>query len=261
MKSAESSLIESIVRLAPSTLLALDYDGSLAPIVDDPEAALPVPGAIDALARLTGALGRVLIVSGRPISFLERHIPNGIDVTGLYGLEGIVDGRRWEHPEGAAWRGIIGGLAARAVNEAPDGLRVESKGLSITFHFREHPDIAERCTAWAAAEAVVTGLHMRHARMSVEMHPPIDVDKGTVIEAAASDASLVVFAGDDVGDLTAFDALDRLAARGVECRRVAVSSTESPDELIARADLEIDGPPGVAVLLAQLVEAISAAAS
>ncbi len=260
-RSDPSALVASVRAHPARTLLALDYDGSLAPIVDDPATAMPLAGSADVLVRLSQHLGRVLVVSGRPLSFLTAHLPTEVDIAALYGLEGIEHGERWEHPEAAEWRAVITEVAEHAFAAELHGVRVESKGLSLTLHFREHPDIEERVAAFAEGESVASRLAIRHARMSIEIHPPVDVDKGSVIAAAGADAAVVVFAGDDVGDLPAFDALDVLAAAGATCWRITVRSTEAPAALLARADLVVDGPEELLDLLRQLAESIPIDAS
>ena len=95
-------------------------------------------------------------------------------------------------------------------------------------------------------------LAVRSAKASLELHPPVTADKGTVLEAAAADMASVCFLGDDVGDLPAFDGLDRLAATGVHTVRVAVSTPEAPAEVLARADVVVDGPEGALDLLRSL---------
>lgn len=245
-------LINELRSRSGETLLALDYDGSLAPIVDDPERALPAPGAIEALVALRAQLGKVLIVSGRPVSFLDEHLPDDLDVAGLYGLEGIENSSHWEHPDAAAWRDVIESLAIRARLDAPPGVRVEPKGLSLTLHYREYPAIERAVLDWAESESTAAHLALRQARMSVELHPNVKVDKGTVIEAAAEGWAVVAFAGDDYGDLTGFDALDRLATRGTRCWRIAVSSPEAPEELLSRADVVLEGPAALVDLLGKL---------
>jgi trehalose 6-phosphate phosphatase len=65
----------------------------------------------------------------------------------------------------------------------------------------------------------------------------------------------VVVAGDDRGDLAAFAAVEALAAGGVDGLRVAVASPEAPPELLDRADLAVDGPEGMAALLARWADA------
>jgi trehalose 6-phosphate phosphatase len=88
--------------------------------------------------------------------------------------------------------------------------------------------------------------------MSWELHPPIDVDKGTAVLELADDFPVVVVAGDDVGDLPAYDALDRLEESGVATLRIAVASAEAPPQLLERADLVVDGPEGLVALLTSL---------
>jgi trehalose 6-phosphate phosphatase len=242
------------LRADPSTAtIVLDYDGSIAPIVEDPATAVPFEGMTDVLLGLTNRFGEVLVVSGRPLSFLMRHLPVELSLVGLYGLEGIQKGERWEHPNGGAWREAIADLAAVARANGPEGMLVEPKDLSITFHYRTKPEIGDQVEAFAAGLASRAGLRMGRAKMSVELHPPIDADKGTVIESTCGDSTAVMFAGDDLGDLPAFEALDRLRMKGIATVKVAVLSDETPDEVIERADLEVEGPAGLLDLLRSLL--------
>jgi trehalose 6-phosphate phosphatase len=126
---------------------------------------------------------------------------------------------------------------------------VERKGLSLTLHYRTAPELEEALGAYAAEEALRSGLVARPARMSWELHPPIEVDKGTAVLEVAADFDAVAFAGDDLGDLPGFEALDELDQRGVATLRIAVDSTEAPLELLDRADLVVDGPEGLVALL------------
>src|SRR6185312_10732075 len=57
---------DAIVAAPERALVALDYDGVLAPIVDDPDQAVPAPGAIETLRRLAGRVGTLAVVTGRP---------------------------------------------------------------------------------------------------------------------------------------------------------------------------------------------------
>ena len=92
--------------------------------------------------------------------------------------------------------------------------------------------------------------------MSWELHPPIDVDKGTAVRAMADGLGAIAYAGDDVGDFPGFDALDALDAQGTSVLRVAVDSDEAPPGLLERADLVVDGPGGIRNLLARLDQAL-----
>jgi trehalose 6-phosphate phosphatase len=222
--------------------IVLDYDGSVSPIVDDPAAAVPVDGASDTLIGLANRYGDVLVVSGRPVSYLSHHLPVEVSMVGLYGLEGLRRGDRWEHPNGGAWREVISDLAVTARSLGPPGMRVEPKDLSLTLHYRGHPEIADQVAELARSQAERAGVRARSAKMSMELQPPIDTDKGTVIEEMCAGSTAVLFAGDDLGDLPAFDALDRLRSRGVHTVRVVVTSDETPEAMLSRADVHVDGP-------------------
>ena len=236
---------------SPSSSAVLsDFDGTLAAIVDDPATSSPLPGMVEVLGRLAERFAVVGVVSGRPVSFLLDHLDPALQLSGLYGLERWREGRRVEVEEVEAWRQPVAEATERARAEL--GPVVEAKGLSVTLHFRTCPERAPEVKAWAASEAERSGLWVHEARSSVELHPPLDIDKGTEVEVLATGKDAACFLGDDVGDVAAFDALDRLASAGVHTVRVAVASEESPSELIDRADLVVEGPPGVLSLLEDL---------
>jgi trehalose 6-phosphate phosphatase len=232
--------------------VVLDFDGTLSPIVDVPAEARPVAGAVEVLDHLARRLGLVAVISGRPVDFLVPLVPPGVVLSGLYGLEVVRDGTRHDLPGAGAWREVVADVARISADRGPEGMVVEPKGLSLTLHYRTRPDAAAEVQAWAETQAVRSGLVARPAKMSVELHPPIAADKGTALESLTAGLSAVCYAGDDRGDLPAYDALDRLAAAGVHTLRVAVAGPESPPELVARADLLVDDPAGVVALLGRL---------
>lgn len=238
-----------------------DFDGTLSPIVDDPERAAPLPGVPEVLDRLARRYQRVAVVSGRPVHFLLDRLqlhdgePSSVVVSGLYGLQRMIDGVIEEDEEARGWRPVIEETASRADAEAPAGVRVERKGLSLTLHVRTAPQLAGWVESFARSAADVTGLCLRPARLSWELVPPVPVDKGKVVGELVEGLDAACFLGDDFGDLPAFDALDRLAAeRGADVLRVAVASDEAPAELVERADVVVEGPPGALELLHRLAD-------
>lgn len=241
-----------------TTALFFDFDGTLAPIVDDPAAARAVEGALELLDALVPRFGRVAVVSGRPRSFLIDHVGPAVDLSGLYGLETRVDGRVADHPEAGRWREVVASVVSDAASPddtpagLPHGVSLEPKGLSLTVHYRRAPAAAEAVQEWAQDVAARTGLEVRPAKQSVELHPPIEVDKGTSIEALVGGCRVVAYLGDDVGDLPAFAALDRLAGRGLLTRKIAVASAELPAVMAEEADAVIEGPEAVVELLRSL---------
>jgi trehalose 6-phosphate phosphatase len=235
----------------------VDYDGTLSEIVDDPAHARPRPGAAEALDALARRFARVAVLSGRPVDFLATWFGPEVMLSGLYGLETIVHGLRLDHPLGGVWREVVDDVALQSLSRGPDGMRVEAKGLSLTLHYRGRPEREPEVRAWAEQQAARSGLELRAARASFELHPPIAVDKGSSLVELADDLDAVCFIGDDVGDLPAFDALDTLTGRGVHAVRVGVRSAEMSAELLARADVVVDGPAGVLELLQAVLAAVS----
>lgn len=243
-----------------SAALFLDFDGTLAPIVADPAAARPLPEAPRTLGRLARRFGLVVVVSGRPARFLQtalHEVPAdaGLRLAGLYGMEqagvrGPVDAM----PEADRWRAVVEEVVGRARASAPDGLGVEPKGLTVTLHWRRAPGTERWARAFAGREMERTGLVGQPGRMALELRPPLGGDKGTVVERLGPGYRAVACFGDDLGDLPAFAALDRLAATGVAVARVAVGDAESPPEVLAAADVVVQGPAGALDLLDGLLD-------
>jgi trehalose 6-phosphate phosphatase len=222
----------------------LDFDGTLASIVAKPDMARPVPGALEVLDRLARRYRVVAIISGRPAWFLAAHVPIAIDRWGGYGLEHVMPtGEIVIDPAARGWEPEVAGVVARALAAAPEGVGVEDKGTSVTLHVREAPQHADWLRDFVEREAERTGLAVYDAKKSIELRPPLQIDKGTVVSRVVADAGLTAacFVGDDHGDLSAFRALDDVPS----ALRVAVRSEEAPADLLAAADLIVDGQEGV----------------
>jgi trehalose 6-phosphate phosphatase len=235
----------------------VDFDGTLAPIVDDPAVAAPHPDAPGILERLSRRYGRVVVVSGRPVGYLARHLADAgaAELFGLYGLERSRGGsaRVETDAEAEAWRAPVAEAAEAAESSAPPGVMVERKGLTVTLHYRAAPDRKAWVDREADRLAASTGLQAHGGKMSVELRPPVSIDKGTVVRDLGTGLSAVFFAGDDRGDLPAFAALARLRAAGAETLGVAAGGPETPPDVAEAADLVVDGPAGVIEVLRRLV--------
>jgi trehalose 6-phosphate phosphatase len=222
----------------------LDFDGTLSPIVAKPELARIRDGARDAIARLVGRYTVVAIVSGRTGDQLRELV--GVDGVRLAGLYGLAD----EAPP------IDDGVldAVRSAAAAVQGARVEPKGGSVAVHYRaaDDPTVArDELAVGLAPIAEAAGLAMLPGKMVVELVPAGRPLKEGAVERIVRDESLdaVLYAGDDVADLRAFQALDRLAEQGVRTVKVAVHGRETPVALSDAADVVVDGPAGLVTLL------------
>ena len=117
--------LRALARPGADGLLALDYDGTLAPIVDDPAAAVPLEGVPELLDELAGRVEEVAAISGRPLSFLTRHLPSSLTLVGLYGLETLRGGEVVDHPSAGVWRETMADVARGAELKGPEAPRRE----------------------------------------------------------------------------------------------------------------------------------------
>ena len=245
-------------------VVAVDYDGTLAPIVERPPQAWPEPGAVEALAALAAAIGRCAVVSGR--GALDVVAVGGLDavpglvVAGHYGLESWLGGRL-DSPSPATGVDVARPRVVELVRAAPDGVHLEDKGHSLVVHTRPASDPGAALAAVAEPLATIArecGLEVVPGRMVLELRPP-GVDKGLAVRRLAEGWGAVAYIGDDLGDLPAYDAVEALRTDGVPGLTVAsVSGADAPRELAERADLVLAGPPEVVRFLAVLADAIGA---
>jgi len=207
-----SDLAAAIEKVAAANplLVACDYDGTLAAIVDDPAAAAPHPAAMHALRSLAPLDGvHVAIVSGR----MQRDLvtltgaPDGVTLIGSHGAEttsGPVVGPHARRSLDLV-TDAFGELAARY-----PGSRVETKPAGVAFHYRT---VAEDDRAAASAAAIDIAsrsdeLRVMHGKMVVELAASPS-HKGDAVSRlrTKTGANAVVFIGDDVTDEDAFRAL------------------------------------------------------
>jgi trehalose 6-phosphate phosphatase len=250
-------------------MLAFDYDGVLAPIVDNPNHAFPQPGAVVALGRLAHLVGSVVVISGRPADvvvklggFADAPDLRGLVVFGHYGRE------RWDASTGEILAPPTPAGIEALRHELPEVIRtyappqawLEDKGVALAVHTRTCPDPA---AALAALRSPIADCAERHGlvvepgRYVLEVRPP-GVDKGHALREYALErhAASVAYTGDDLGDLSAFAAVEGLRALGVQGLKVGSGSTEVV-EVAQRADLVVDGPSGVVDFVEGLIEALS----
>jgi trehalose 6-phosphate phosphatase len=241
-----------------------DLDGTLAPIVVDPSAARPVPGAAEVLDRLAQEYACVAVISGRPVSFLAEVLGSSDPgesrprrsplLFGLYGLEWTgQDGSVHRHRAGLEAQALIPNLVQEARVALPEPVYVEDKGVALGLHWRPAPDWEPEVRRVAAQLARKSGLSVTEGRMCLELRPFEPMDKGKVVDDLMAPLRFGCFFGDDRGDLAAFSALDRALDRGALVAKVAVASPESPAELLERADETLPDPFAVLERLRQLL--------
>lgn len=238
--------IAELTRDPASTGILSDFDGTLSEIVPRPEDAVAVDGALDTFEALAVGFGLVGVISGRSIEDLRaRFNPRGVVLAGSYGRERS-DRPRRRRTEG--WESV--NVAAAAAVERLPGVVLERKGAGVAFHYRAVPDRSEEVHAIAADIADAFELEMRPGRLVVELTAP-GPGKGDALATLVAERGLrtVLFAGDDVADVEAFDRARDLDVTAV---LIAVTSEESPGELAEGADLVLRSPGAFVDLLREL---------
>ncbi|MFD4226393.1 trehalose-phosphatase [Streptomyces sp. NPDC058545] len=260
--------LAAILARPDRAVVALDFDGTLADIVPDPEQARAHPGAVPAIAALAPKVASVAVITGRPAGVAVRHggfagVP-GLDhlvVLGHYGAE------RWDavsstvhapapHPGVAAVRAELPGVLDRF--DSWRGTWIEEKGQALAVHTRRagDPQAAFDALRGPLGElAARHGLIVEPGRLVLELRPP-GMDKGVALAkyVRETDAESVLYAGDDLGDLAAYAAVEKLRTEGpdgIPGLLVCSGSAEVP-ELAERADLLLPGPAAVVDFLAAL---------
>jgi trehalose 6-phosphate phosphatase len=260
---------DELVAVADRAVVGLDFDGTLAPIVDDPDSAHIHPDAGEVLLELSQVVRAVAVVTGRParkvlalggLDDVGREIGEAgreLFVFGQYGFE------RWSSTQRRVVsprppQGLSGFLKdlPKALREADaDEAYVEDKGLAIAVHTRRLPEPAD---AFARIEPRLRELAGRYSlvvepgRNVVEVRSP-GMDKGVVVRTLVEevDAGGFLFAGDDLGDVEAFDAVAELRVQGVPTLLVCSASQEE-GALVDLSDVVVPGPDGVLDLLRRL---------
>jgi trehalose 6-phosphate phosphatase len=193
-------------------LLFLDYDGTLAPIVDDPAAARPHPDVPDLVRSLASAYP-LYVVTGRDLAALHRLLGVEVDAIGLHGAERGRLGGPVESGLPDAARDALDERKAR-VPEV-DGVVVEEKGASFAVHYRQaitagrEKEAREALKTWTAD--LPDTLDAVWGKAVVELRPR-GITKGTAVDEIARQHPdrTPLYLGDDTTDEDAFRALHAL---------------------------------------------------
>ncbi|MGP3919736.1 trehalose-phosphatase [Nonomuraea sp. 10N515B] len=254
--------MEAILKDPAGAVIGLDFDGTLSPIVPDPATAVIHPKAPAVLAELGAHVLAVAIVTGRPPATALELGPGLADVPGLvilghYGFERWENGRISAPPPPPGVPRAEAELQLLLDDLGLDGVRIEDKGRAVAVHTRRSPDPEGALAALREPLARVAdkhGLVVEPGRMVLELRPP-GMDKGHALSLFLAEraARSVLFAGDDLGDLAAFEAVRASGLPGV----TVCSGSAEVAELAERADIVVDGPEGVVALLEELTSAFS----
>jgi trehalose 6-phosphate phosphatase len=258
--SSRPTAIEALAADPARSGLVLDFDGVLAPIVDDPTTSAMPDQVVAALRRLAGTLGLLAVISGRPVEFLEDRVPvPGMPLLGSYGMEQSRDGERQLDPDAGNWQTQVRAASQLLSDQlAPEpGIRVERKPVSVAVHWRQAPDqaaAARQVREVTARVAAGTGLRLEPGKLVEELRPPVDMDKGSAIShllAGRAGLTVLAYAGDDLGDLPALRVVREKGGYAL----VVDHGPETDARLLDCADEAFPGTRGFAAWLSRLAAA------
>lgn len=205
------------LRDAEQVLLLFDFDGTLTPIVPNPDEACLPPAVASQLAHLSeGTKFLVGLITGRSLADIQHRIGiPGLIYAGNHGLEIHGPGLDFIH-EVAARLAIVQAPITARLKEALAGLTgviVEPKGLSLSLHYRMTPgcqlERVEAAFHSTVAPYLDSGsVKITTGKMVLEVRPNVDWDKGKAIaklREAFPGASETLFFGDDLTDEDGFN--------------------------------------------------------
>ena len=260
---ALAGLLEPLRGRPEAAAILTDVDGTVAPIVDHPEAAGVPEATRDLLSALARRYALVACVSGRRALDARRIV--GLDelaYSGNHGFELLLPGDERPRPDPSLdgreedAREFVSSLSAEDLERA--GVRVEDKGPIVGLHWRGSDNEGEAETLVREIESAADwkGLVTHRGRKVLEIRPDVPIDKGIAVAALipARPVDAALYGGDDRTDVDAFAGLRTLQEDGelrdVVC--VAVESDETPPEVAASADITVAGPRGFTGVLAAL---------
>lgn len=234
--------------------LFLDYDGTLVPIVDDPEAADLEPESRRLLAALAARPEIELgIVSGRALEDLRDRVDlDGIRYAGNHGFEMWTEEGAWRHSAVTDCRDDLASIVIeleRHLSDVP-GVRIEDKYATVSVHYRtvpteRRPEVKRAVSTHADP---VGSVEVATGKQVMQLRPAVAWDKGDAIRRLVGSIhgdALVLALGDDETDANGFTALDTIDRTGIA---MAVDNPALP------ADYHLDDHEDVLALLAWLLE-------
>ena len=243
--------------------LITDIDGTISPLAERPGDARVSPKCLEALSILSEKLPLIAVVTGRAVADAKRmiNLPQVVYV-GNHGLEEWRDGSSIILPQAARFAHRIPDAMRRIQSQVNiDGLLFENKGVTGSIHYRLTPDPdAAREEILTAVEPLseIFDFRVTEGLMVIEIRPPIDIDKGVAVERLANSNKLtgIIYLGDDVTDIDAFQAVQRLREADVPGLALGVIHTNTDPAVKYNSDWLLRGVGEVERFLSDLIAKI-----
>ena len=249
--------------------LVFDIDGTLSPIAPTPQEARLYPGIATMLEQLRQH-AHVAIMTGRELHDGAQLVNvDNVTYIGTHGLEWS-DGLPTTHevhivPE--AMQYIQPGkqlldLVQQHLDSLPAGVIVQYKTVGGSLHYRTSPNpeqAREELLAFLEEPARKLGMRLREGKMIVEVLAPLAINKGQALQDYAQRFNVhgLTFAGDDRTDFDAVLVTEQLRQEGLATLSIVVRHADTLPELLAHADIVVDGVSGMASLMQEMVQKLT----
>lgn len=240
-----------------------DIDGTLSPIVEQPEDARVTPRCRELLQALIRKGVRVALITGRELEVARKMADlERAAYAASHGLDFWVDGAIEMRVSVSEYPALVDRVIREATGLAELGITIERKGAGVAFHYR---GVADEASALARIEhAIRSGSSTRHfrrieGRKVVELRPDVEASKGTAARRLVRRLGVksIICLGDDLTDVDMFQATAALAKEELEVRSVVVLSAEIHPDVLVAGDYSVNGVEGVEWLLSELADAIT----
>jgi trehalose 6-phosphate phosphatase len=266
----QSAIPSTLQRLVSQPRLGLvtDVDGTISPIVAEPDAAQVTPRSRELLHALQPHLALVAVLSGRAVvDVRDRVNVPGLIYVGNHGLEWWAGDRVEIAPEAQAYRPALEAALHEVQSQQVPGMRIEDKGATLSVHYRQTADPSAFEMAFSStARRIATqhGLKLVQGRMVLELRPPLDIDKGSAFFRLVQDYQLdaALYLGDDTTDTDALNMARQLRQEGAcDALGLGVVSDDTPRSVRDSADLLLSGVADVEAFLSWLLSARKASST
>ena len=244
--------------------MALDIDGTLSPIAPTPDEARIYPGVLSLLERAKKHT-HVAILTGRSIDDGAGMLNiDGLTYIGTHGLEWS-EGLPWLHPVEIIPEALnyyepgkyLLDLVEQHLSELP-GVIVQRKRIGGSIHYRLAPDPTEtrqKLLSLLKQPARQVNMSLSEGKLIIEIRVPLPIHKGLALRQFVRRYSLnaIVLAGDDRTDLDAVTEITRFRTEGIAALSIVVQHHDTLPELLAQADIVVQGVPGMVELFREVV--------
>lgn len=242
--------LDSVLKLLAISPLGLitDVDGTISRVAPTPAEAVVSPVCHFYLSLLPQKLSLVAVISGRPVSQVKQMLGiEGLVYIGNHGLERLAGGKIEISQQVREYPGLVEAtLQDLEPLTAIEGILFENKGVTASIHYRlchDRESVRRQILAAVANSSSARKLRIAQGRMSVELRPPVEANKGTAMRDLVEDYHLraAICLGDDLTDVDAFRAIHQFRHPDFQGLAIGVIDNETAPEVEQEADFTLQG--------------------